>query len=279
VASQLEKAERFRSLHELEGAFVIPNPWDAGSARLLAGMGFEALATTSSGFALSLGRRDGGVSREEKLEHCRALCRATDLPVSADLEKGFADHPEGVAETIKLVAETGVVGGSIEDFTGDESDPIFGFDLALERVQAAVEAARSVAFPFVLTARAENLLHGSGDLDDTIRRLQAFEAVGADVLFAPGLKTLEDVRTVTGAVRRPVNVIGPMVRGATVKELEDAGAKRISVGGALAYTALGNLVRAADDLREGSLEWTSAVPAMREEIKRLLGNTGPDSGK
>ncbi|TFH46386.1 MAG: isocitrate lyase/phosphoenolpyruvate mutase family protein, partial [Lysobacterales bacterium] len=193
MATQLEKADRFKALHERDGAFVIPNPWDPGSARLLAALGFEALATTSSGFANSIGRPDGEVSLEEKIAHCRALCAATDLPVSADLEKCFADSPEGAAETIRMAAEAGVVGGSIEDFSGDAGKPIYDFDLAVERVHAAVEAARSLDFPFTLTARAENLLHGRNDLDDTIRRLQAFEEVGADVLYAPALTTLEQV--------------------------------------------------------------------------------------
>src|SRR5436309_6329387 len=181
MTTQIERAEGFKALHEREGAFVIPNPWDAGSARLLAGLGFEALATTSAGFALSLGRLDGQVTRDEAIEHCRLLSAATDLPVSADLEKCFADDPADAAETILLAARAGVVGCSIEDYTGDPSNPIYDFALAVERVQAAAEVARSLDFPFTLTARAENLLRGRQDLDDTVRRLQAFEAAGADV--------------------------------------------------------------------------------------------------
>jgi 2-methylisocitrate lyase-like PEP mutase family enzyme len=201
MITQAEKAEKFKALHARDGAFIIPNPWDVGSARLLAALGFEALATTSSGFAQTLGRLDGMVTLEEKLAHCQALCAATTLPVSADLENGFAHDPEQVAETILRAGEAGLVGGSIEDYSGDDSQPIYDFTLAVERVQAAVEAAKSLNFPFTLTARAENLLRGRDDLDDTIRRLQAFEAAGADVLYAPGLKTLAEVRTVTPQFR------------------------------------------------------------------------------
>src|SRR5437763_12686365 len=211
MVTQLEKAARFKALHEREGAFVIPNPWDAGSARLLEGLGFEALATTSAGFANSLGRPDGRVARDEAIEHCRQLSAATDLPLSADLENCFADDPAEAAETVLLAARAGVVGGSIEDYTGDPSNPIYDFALAVERVHAAVEASRSLDFPFTLTARAENLLRGRQDLDDTIRRLQAFEAAGADVLYAPGLTTLDEVRLVTGALRKPVNVLAPVM--------------------------------------------------------------------
>jgi len=220
MVTQREKAERFRSLHERDGAFVIPNPWDAGSARLLAGLGFEALATTSSGFANSLGRLNGQVSRDEVIEHCRSLSAATDLPVSADLENCFADAPAGAAATILLAAQAGVVGGSIEDYSGDPSNPIYEFGLAVERVHAAAEAARLLDFPFTLTARAENLLYGRHNLDDTIRRLQAFEAAGADVLYALGLTTLNEVRLVTGALGKPVNVLAPLLlKGVTVAQL------------------------------------------------------------
>src|SRR5437870_4200125 len=196
-----EKATVFRKLHERPGAFIIPNPWDAGTAKLLASLGFEALATTSFGYANSLGRVDGTntVSRSELLDNCRAIAQATDLPVNADLENGYADEPRAAAEIIRLAAEAGVVGGSIEDASGDERNPIYDFALAVERVHAAVEAARSLAFPFMLTARAENLLHGRQDLDDTIRRLQAFEKAGADVLYAPGLKDLAAIGTVASS--------------------------------------------------------------------------------
>ncbi len=268
MVTQREKAERFRALHER--TFIIPNPWDAGSARLLAGLGFEALATTSSGFANSLGRLDGEVSRDEVIEHCRSLCAATDLPVSADLENCFADDPAEAAATILLAAQAGAVGGSIEDYTGDPFNPIYEFELAVERVHAAVEAARSLDFSFTLTARAENLLHDRHDLDDTIRRLQAFEAVGADVLYAPGLTTLNEVRAVTSALSKPVNVLAPLLKGATVAHLADAGVKRISSGGALARAAIGALLQAGAAMRErGSFEWASHA-ASGADVKKLL---------
>ena len=208
MKSQLEKAEHLRALHQGPDTFIIPNPWDVGSAKLLQGLGYQALATTSSGFAFTLGRLDSQVTRAEKLDHIRALSAATDIPLSADLENCFADAPEAAAETIRLAAEAGAVGGSIEDYSINPDDPIYEFSLALERVQAAVAVARSLSFPFTLTARTENLLHGVGDIDETIRRLQAFEAAGADVLYAPGLRTLAEVKIVTSAVGKPVNVLG-----------------------------------------------------------------------
>jgi 2-methylisocitrate lyase-like PEP mutase family enzyme len=270
MLTQRDKAERFKALHEREGVFVVPNPWDAGSARLLAGLGFEALATTSSGFANSLGRLDGQVSRDEVIEHGRSLSAATELPVSADLENGFVDDPTGAASTILLAAQAGLVGGSIEDYTGDPFNPIYEFDLAVERVHAAAQAARSLDFPFTLTARAENLLHDRHDLDDTIRRLQAFEAAGADVLYAPGLTTLDEVRLVTGALNKPVNVLAPLLKGVTVAQLADAGAKRVSTGGALARAALTALLRAGAQIKEnGSFEWTSGMVSSGD-LKKLL---------
>jgi 2-methylisocitrate lyase-like PEP mutase family enzyme len=271
MVTQQEKAERFKALHEREGAFVIPNPWDLGSARLLAGSGFEALATTSAGFAHSLGRLDGQVSRDEALEHCRALCEAVELPVSADLENCFAHDPAEAAATILAGAEAGLVGGSIEDYTGDPANPVYDFNLAVERVHAAAEAARLLAFPFTLTARAENLLRGRADLDDTVRRLQAFEAAGADVLYAPLLTTLDEVRVVTAALSKPVNVLAPPLRGVTVAELAEAGAKRISLGGALARAAVTALLRAGSEMRErGSFTWAADL-ASTAEVARLLG--------
>jgi 2-methylisocitrate lyase-like PEP mutase family enzyme len=270
MTNQNERAERFKALHERRGAFVIPNPWDVGSARLLVGLGFEALATTSAGFAHTLGRVDGQVTRAEAIEHCRALCASVELPVSADLENCFADEPKGAAATILAGAEAGLAGGSIEDYSGDPSKPIYDFGLAVERVHAAAEAARSLDFPFVLTARAENLLHGRHDLDDTIRRLQAFEAAGADVLYAPALTTLEEVRLVTGALTKPVNVLAPPLRGVTVAELSEAGAKRISLGAALARAAITALLRAGAEMRErGSFEWTSDLTS-GGAVARLL---------
>ncbi|HEX8145917.1 MAG TPA: isocitrate lyase/phosphoenolpyruvate mutase family protein [Pyrinomonadaceae bacterium] len=271
MVTQREKAERFKALHEREGAFVIPNPWDVGSARLLAGLGFEALATTSAGFANSLGRLDGQMSRDEVIEHCRSLSAATGLPVSADLENCFADDPAEVGETILLGARAGLVGGSIEDYSGEPSKGIYDFGLAVERVHAAAEAARSLDFPFTLTARAENLIRGRDDLDDTIRRLRAFEAAGADVLYAPGLKTLDEVRTVAGALSKPLNVLGPLLKGVTVAQMADAGARRISLGGALARAALTALLRACAEMREaGSFAWTSDL-ASGAEVGELLG--------
>jgi 2-methylisocitrate lyase-like PEP mutase family enzyme len=271
TTTQKEKAEIFKALHERESAFIIPNPWDIGSARLLAGLGFEALATTSAGFANSLGRSDGEVTRDEVMSHCRDLCAATVLPVSADLENCFADDPEKAAETILLGAEAGLVGGSIEDYSGDPSNPIYDFGLAVERVQAAAEAARSLDFPFILTARAENLLHGRHELDDTIRRLQAFEAAGADVLYAPALSTLDDVRLVTSALSKPVNVLAPMLKGVTVAQLVDVGVRRISLGAALARAALTALLSAGTEMRnQGSFDWASDL-ASGAFVNKLLG--------
>jgi 2-methylisocitrate lyase-like PEP mutase family enzyme len=271
MATQEERAERFKALHERGGAFVIPNPWDLGSARLLAALGFEALATTSAGFAHSLGRLDGEVKRGEAIEHCRALCASVSLPVSADLENCFAHDPKEAAATILAGAEAGLVGGSIEDYTGDPSNPIYDFNLAVERVHAAAEAARSLAFPFTLAARAENLLRGRADLDDTVRRLQAFGAAGADVLYAPALKTLDEVRLVTGALSKPVNVLAPPLGHVTVAELAEAGAKRISLGGALARAAITALLRAGSEMRErGSFGWAADL-APTAEVARLLG--------
>jgi 2-methylisocitrate lyase-like PEP mutase family enzyme len=270
MKTQVEKAEAFRELHRREEAFVIPNPWDVGSARLLAALGFEALATTSSGLAWSRGKTDGEVGLDGTLAHCRALAAATELPVSADFENGFADRPEAVAANLLRLAETGVAGGSIEDFSADAARPIYDFTLAVERVQAACEAVRKLDFPFTLTARAENLLHGRDNLDDTLRRLQAFEAAGADVLYAPGLQSLEAVRMVAGTLNTPVNVLAPMVRGATVTELAETGAKRLSVGGALAGAAFGGALRAARELREaGGFAWLGDIAA-RAELDRLL---------
>ena len=267
TTTQAEKAQQFKALHEGEGTFIIPNPWDVGSARLLQGMGFAALATTSSGFANALGRMDGEVTLAEKLAHCQALCAATNIPISADLENGFAHEPDKAAETIRLAAETGLVGGSIEDWSGEE---IYDFELAVERVQAAIEMARALDFPFTLTARAENLLRGRLDMDDTIRRLQAFEAAGADVLYAPGLRTLEQVREVTSAVNKPVNVLAVMLSGVTLAQLADAGAKRLSIGGALARTALAPVLRAGKEMIEkGSFAWLRDL-ASGVEIQNLL---------
>jgi 2-methylisocitrate lyase-like PEP mutase family enzyme len=249
AANQAEKALRFRKLHEGPGAFLIANPWDAGSARILAGLGFQALATSSGANAGVLGRRDGKVVREEALAHARAIVLATDLPVSADLEKGFGDAPAAAAETIRLAAETGLVGGSIEDATGSKDKPLFDLGHAVERVAAAAEAARGLSF--VLTARTENFLRGNPDLDDTIRRLQAFEKAGADVLMAPGLPDLAAVRAVCAAVKKPVNFMaGIKGKSFTVKELEAAGVRRISVASSFYRAAMGGLIEAAQEVRK-----------------------------
>ncbi|HVS13443.1 MAG TPA: isocitrate lyase/phosphoenolpyruvate mutase family protein [Thermoanaerobaculia bacterium] len=270
---QHERARRFREMHARERAFVLPNPWDAGSARMLEALGFEALATTSSGFANSLARLDGEVTLDETLAHCRALCAATDVPITADLENGFGADPERAAATVVAAAAAGVVGGSIEDYSGDPAAPIYDLAHAVERIHAAAEAAHGLDLPFTLTARAESFLQGRRDLDDTIRRLQAFEEAGADVLYAPGLTTLEEVREVCQAVSRPVNVLAPMIRGATLDELEAAGARRLSVGGALARAALGGMLRAAEELREGGFGWVAEI-APGAEVAKLLARPG-----
>ena len=244
-ARQDRKAAAFQELHAGE-PFVIPNPWDAGSARVLAALGFKALASTSSGFAFTLGRLDGEATLEDVVEHAAALDRATDLPVSVDLENGYGADPENAAEAITRAAEAGAVGGSIEDY--DPSDRIYELDHAVERIVAAVEAARRLPFPFTLTARAENHIRGNPNLDDTIARLRAFEEAGADVLYAPGLRTPEEIRAVCDAVSRPVNVLA--LRGLSLQEIVEAGARRVSVGGSLTWAAVNALAAAATDIRD-----------------------------
>jgi 2-methylisocitrate lyase-like PEP mutase family enzyme len=273
--SQAGKANAFRALHEGPGAFVIPNPYDAGTARILAGLGFQALATTSAGCAFGLGRRDGAITRDEALAHARAIVEATPLPVSADLENGFGDAPKTVAETVRLAAGTGLAGCSIEDATGDPARPIYEFAQAVERVAAAVEAARSLPFPFTLTARAENFLHGRPDLDDTISRLQAFEAAGADVLYAPGPRELEPIRMICSALERPVNVLGGLgPTPLTVEQLAAAGVRRISVGSALARIALGAFLDAAREMKaRGSFSFTSRAASFKEIEAFMLGRS------
>jgi 2-methylisocitrate lyase-like PEP mutase family enzyme len=266
TVSQVEKANAFRALHEGPGAFVIPNPYDVGTARILAGLGFQALATTSAGCAFGLGRREGAMTRDEALAHARAIVEATPLPVSADLENGFGDAPETVAETVRLAAETGLAGCSIEDATGNPDRPIYEFAQAVERVAAAVEAVRSLPFRFTLTARAENFLHGRPDLDDTISRLQAFEAAGADVLYAPGPSEFEPIRRICSALEKPVNVIGGLgPTPLTVEQLAAAGVRRISVGSALARIALGAFLAAAREVKaHGSFSFTSRCASFKE---------------
>jgi 2-methylisocitrate lyase-like PEP mutase family enzyme len=259
------KGRRLRELHAAAGAFVIANAWDAGSARILESLGFAALATSSGAAAGVLARRDGRITRDEALGQARAMCDATSVPVSADLEKGFGDTPEEAAETIRRAAEAGLVGGSIEDATGDPARPLFDFGHAVERVAAAAEAAKKLPFPFTFTARTENFLRGKPDLDDTIRRLQAFERAGADVLFAPGLPDLDAVRSVCRSVGKPVNfMVGIRGKSFSVAELEAAGVKRISLATSLFRAAMTGLVDAAREVRErgtfGYLERTLSTP-------------------
>jgi 2-methylisocitrate lyase-like PEP mutase family enzyme len=250
-ASQAEKARKFQALHDAPGTFIIANPWDAGSARVLAGMGFLALATSSGAKAGVLGKRDGKVTRDEALANAKLIVDATDLPVAADLEKGFGDGTDVVAETIRRAAKVGLVGGSIEDATGNKDAPLYDLDVAVARVTAAVEAARSLSFPFMLTARAEGFLRGRADLDDVIKRLQAYEAAGADVLFAPGLPDLESVRKVCGSLKKPFNfMVGIKGKSFTESELEAAGVKRISLATSLYRAAMTGLVEAAKEVKE-----------------------------
>ncbi|MFL6567170.1 MAG: oxaloacetate decarboxylase [Burkholderiales bacterium] len=273
MTTQAQKAAAFRTLHERDGAFIIPNPWDAGTARLLTALGFEALATTSLGLANTLGRADGtgAVSRAEVLANCAEIAGATHLPVSADLENCYAHEPRAAAEMIRLAAEAGVVGGSIEDATGDAQQPIYDFELAVERVHAAAEMARSLPFPFTLTARAENFLHGRRDLDDTIRRLRAFEKAGADVVYAPGLRDLATIATVASSVTKPLNVVMSAADPAlTAAQLAKAGVKRISIGGALSRLALASVLKAAHEMKEqGGFTWIADTVSAKE-LNRLF---------
>ena len=251
MPGQTEKGNTFRALHERSSAFIIPNPWDVGTARLLAHLGFEALATTSAGYAFSVGQRDNTIGREKMMVHVAAIAAATELPVSADLENGFADDPASVAETIRLGAAAGLVGGSIEDSTNRPGDPIYPRELAAERVRAAAEAARSLRFPFTLTGRAENYLVGRPDLKDTIERLQAYQEAGANVLYAPGLTSRDDIASVVRSVDRPVNVVmGLQGARLSLAALSEIGVKRVSVGSALSRAALGAFLRAAREMRE-----------------------------
>ena len=274
MPTQAEKAARFLALHQGPAPFVIPNPWDLGSARILAGLGFPALTTTSAGFAFTLGRTDGSVSRAEALANAKAIADATSLPVAADLENGYGHRPEDAAETIRLAAESaGLAGGSIEDATGDPAKPIYDFQHAVERVAAAAAAAHALPFPFMFVARAENYLHGRPDLDDTIRRLQAFEAAGAEVLYAPGITRPEDIRTVCASVSKPVNVLMG-IKGApllSLKELGGLGVRRVSIGSGFARAAMTAFLRAAREVREqGTFTFTEETMNM-SEIAALFG--------
>jgi 2-methylisocitrate lyase-like PEP mutase family enzyme len=270
---QLDKAWEFKKLHEGPGAFVIPNPWDIGSSRLLAGLGFKALATSSAASACALGLKDGEMTRTQALDHARLIVGATGLPVSGDLERGFGDTPEIVAETIRLAAEAGLVGCTIEDTTGNAARPLYDDALAVERIAAAVEAARALPFPFMLTARAHNLMFGNPSLEATIRRLQEFEKVGADVLFAPGLPDLDAVRTLCAAVKAPVNfMVGIKGKSFTVRALADCGVRRISLATSLYRAAMSGFVAAATEVKERgqfefldrSLSTTDVLALMRD---------------
>ena len=266
MSTQEEKGKAFRALHERGGAFLIPNPWDAGTARLLAALNFEALATTSAGYALSIGKLDGAVGREAMMAHVASIASATELPVSADLENGFGDAPEYAAETIRMAASAGAVGGSIEDATGRAEDPIYELGFAVERIRAASEAVKGLPFAFTLTARAENYLVGKPDLSDTIRRLQAYQEAGADVLYAPGLICKEDIADVVSSVDRPVNVLAGLKSfPLTYAELSAIGVRRISVGGSLARAALGAFVQAAREMQEqGTFAFADEAISYRE---------------
>ncbi len=269
MLTQAEKSAAFYALHARKGAFIIPNPWDAGTARLLAQLGFEALATTSAGYAFSMGKPDGTIGRDETLAHAAALVSATDLPVSADLENGFGDTPEDAAETIRLAAEAGLAGGSIEDVSGHGNSAPYEIEHSTDRIRAAAEAVRKLPFRFTLTARAENFLVGRPDLNDTIARLQAFQEAGADVLYAPGLRTKDDIAALVRSVDRPVNVImGLQGVQLSLADLSAIGVKRISVGSALARAALGAFLRAAREMREaGTFQFADAAVSYAEITK------------
>ena len=271
MSAQIEKCQSFAELHRRDKAWLIPNPWDVGSARVLQGLGFEALATTSSGFAYTLGRSDGSVSLEEKLAHCRQLCTATSIPVNADFENGFSDDCSSLQDNVRRLVETGVAGLSIEDFSRD-SLTLYSFQESVERIQAAAESIKATEIPVLLTARAENLLRGVNDLDGTIRRLQAYSAAGADVLYAPGISSLEQLREVCAQIDKPFNVLAPMLRTATVQDISAAGATRISTGGALTWAAVHPLLVAGKEmLEQGSFGWLSSM-ASSKEVKSLLDN-------
>jgi len=271
--AQAEKGQLFRALHHRDRAFIIPNPWDIGTARVLAHLGFEALATTSMGFAFSIGHRDNTITCEDAIRHAGAIASSVDIPVSADLENGFSDAPEAAAETIRLAAAAGVVGGSIEDATGRADNPIYELAHAADRVRAAVAVARALPFTFTLTARAENYLHGRPDLKDTIKRLQAYQEAGADVLYAPGLTTKEDIAAVVRSVDRPVNVLmGLSGLQLSAAELSALGVKRISVGSALCRAALGAFLRAANEMRVQGTFTFAKDAANPREISAMFGS-------
>lgn len=270
--SQREKAVHFRSLHYRAGAFVIPNPWDVGSARVLTGLGFEALATSSAASAAVVGKRDGALTRDEALQHARAIVEATHLPVSADLENGFGDAPEKVAETVRMAADAGLVGCTIEDATRNQEHPLYVFELAVERIAAAAEAARALPFPFMLTARSHNFLYGNPSLEETIRRLRKFEEVGAEVLFAPGLPDLASVRAVCTAISKPFNfMVGIKGKSFSVAELSAAGVKRISLATSLYRAAMSGLLEAAREVKDrGEFGFLDGCPTTAE-LNEIMG--------
>jgi 2-methylisocitrate lyase-like PEP mutase family enzyme len=272
--SQRQRAETFKALHAGPEMFVIPNPWDGASAKLLASMGFKALTTTSAGLAFVLGKPDGGVTRQQSLWNAKLIVDSVDVPVAADLENGFGHRPEDAAETIRQAADVGLVGGSIEDATGNPADPIYEFNHAVERVAAAAEAAHALDFPFAFVARAEGFLHGKRDLDEIIRRLQAFEKAGADVLFAPGLPDIAAIRTVVQSVGKPVNVVrgGP---GPSLAEVADAGVRRVSLGGSLSRVALTALQKAAEELLgPGTFGWSQGILSTDAVNRLMVGRSG-----
>jgi 2-methylisocitrate lyase-like PEP mutase family enzyme len=272
MPTQAEKAVHFQALHQGPEILVIANPWDAGTARILTAIGFSALSTTSAGLAFSLGRRDaaGNVTRDEALANARSIVNATNLPVAADLENGYGPSPQAAAETIRLASEAGLVGGSIEDASGDHANPIYDFDHSVERIHAAVSAARALPFPFMLVARAENHLHGRPHLDDTIRRLQAFEAAGADVLYAPGITSAEDIRTLCASVTKPVNVLMGL-KGApplSVADLHDLGVRRVSIGSGFARAAITAFLHAAREVKDdGTFTFAENTLSMSELVE------------
>jgi 2-methylisocitrate lyase-like PEP mutase family enzyme len=274
MPTQSEKAANFQALHQGPEVLVIGNPWDAGTTRILTSLGFKALSTTSAGLAFTLGRRDGtaSVTREDALANAKAIVDATALPVAADLENGYGHAPEAAAETIRLAADAGLVGGSIEDATGDGNNPIYDFQHAVERIAAAVGAAHALPFPFMLVARAENYLHGRPDLDDTIRRLQAYEAAGADVLYAPGITSVEDIRTVCASVKKPVNMLMG-IKGApplSVKQLGELGVRRISIGSGFSRAAFTAFLHAAREVRDDGTFTFADEALYMSEISELF---------
>lgn len=269
MSNQLEKCKSFHQLHQESTAWVIPNPWDVGSAKVLQGLGFKALATTSSGFAFTHGRGDGAVSLEEKISHCADLADATEIPINADFENGFSDNISTMQENIQRVIASGIAGLSIEDYSRDKKE-LYAFSESVERVEAAAEAIKQSEVPILFTARAENLLRGVNDLEDTIKRLQAYSTAGADVLYAPGINSLDQLKQVCDAIDKPFNILAPFMRDCSVAEFSGAGATRISLGGALTWAALNPLLTAGKEmLEQGTFDWINGM-ASGKEVQQLL---------